>query len=178
MCRSRAPRQLPHLPVCAIIILLLFAGVRVCAQTPAKTTIDVSYLSAPDGMASAIVHNVFQDSYGFLWFATNNGLQKYDGYGFQTYKHVLNQPNSLVNNLVLDVSEDDDHNLWVSHGAGVSVLDRKTGIFKNYEFGALFNLTAGFDALVHKTFRDSQGRIWAGTRDIELVQYDPATGSW
>ncbi|MGC3945209.1 MAG: two-component regulator propeller domain-containing protein [Chryseolinea sp.] len=153
-------------------------GSSICAQIPAQTTIDVSYLSAPDGMASAIVHSVFQDSYGFMWFSTNNGLQKYDGYGFQTYKHVLNQPTSIVNNVVFHVSEDSNHNLWVSHGAGVSVLDRKTGLFKNYEFAREFNLIAGFDALVYTTFRDSQGRLWAGTRDIELAQYDQATDVW
>ncbi|MEJ1241464.1 two-component regulator propeller domain-containing protein [Chryseolinea sp. T2] len=178
MCRSRAHRQLPHLPVCAIIILLVFTGGRTCAQTSAQHPIEVSYLSVPDGLSSAIVHSVFQDSYGFLWFCTNNGLQKYDGYGFQTYKRILNEPTSIASNVAWHVSEDKDNNLWVSNGAGVSVLDRRTGLFKNYEFSPRFNLTAGIDELVFKTLRDSQGRLWAGTRDIELAQFDPAADDW
>ena len=178
MCSPRASRQQPRLPVCLIAVLLVLAGGRICAQAPAQSTIEVSYLTVADGMASAIVRSVFQDSYGFLWFATNNGLQKYDGYGFQTYKHIVNQPTSIANNAVWHVTEDEQHNLWVTHGEGVSVLDRKTGKFKNYLFGKLFNFNVGGDELAHRTYRDSQGRVWAATRDVELVQLDPETDEW
>ena len=130
MSRFRDSRQLPRMPVCVIFILLVFSGCCLNAQTQEQSSIDVSYLSVSDGMASAIVRNVFQDSYGFLWFATNNGLQKYDGYGFQTFKHDGNQPGSIANNELWHVTEDKEHNLWVSHGEGVSMLDRKTGQLK------------------------------------------------
>lgn len=178
MSRSRVPRQFRRLPVCATVILLVFAWGQMYAQTSPQTSIEVSYLSVSDGMASAIVNSVFQDSYGFLWFATNNGLQKHDGYGFQTFKNVVNQPTSIANNEIWHVSEDKEHNLWVSHGEGVSILDRRTGHFKNYLFARLFGFSAGGKESTFKTFHDSQGRIWAGTRDIELVLYDHASGAW
>ena len=73
-----------------------------------------------------------QDSYGFLWISTFNGLDRYDGYDFKVYKHETGDNNSIGDNRVFKITEDKDHNLWIAQWNGVSRFNRYTGTFKNY----------------------------------------------
>jgi len=124
------------------------------------------------------VRRILQDSYGLIWIGTSNGLQKYDGYVFQTYKHNPARATSLLDNLIFDVIEDANHNIWVAHNSGVSRFERRTGEFTNYPFGRIFNFAAGETTPGLKLFIDSQGRMWAGTRNAGLVYYDTGIDNW
>src|SRR5690242_19731376 len=80
--------------------------------------------------------------------------------------------------MTFGVTEDRQHNMWVSHGAGIAKFDRKRNEFKNYNFARLFSFKADVKAIAFKTFIDSQGRVWAGTRNVELVLYDSVADTW
>lgn len=157
-----------------LFLLFFFVNALCCAQKLLETTT----ISVADGLASPAVRHVMQDSYGLLWIATANGLQKYDGYRFQTFKPVSGNASSISQADTWSVLEDREHNLWISHANGVSKFDRQTNTFRNYNFNRIFNFEAGASALVFKLFLDSSGRLWAGTRNVELVLYDPAQDTW
>jgi ligand-binding sensor domain-containing protein len=75
-----------------------------CAQEgdePAPLT-----LTTTDGLADSHVEVTFQDSQGFMWFGTNDGLSRYDGYRFTNYRHEPGNPLSLAGNGILDIIED------------------------------------------------------------------------
>lgn len=91
-----------------------------------------TYLGVSDGVASPVVCRVIQDSYGFLWIATDNGMQKYDGYQFQTFRHDAKDSTSLQSNFCWTVFEDSKQNIWVGTEIGISRFDKKTNTFKNY----------------------------------------------
>src|SRR5690606_29662096 len=123
--------------------------------------IDPSYLSVADGVASPTVNAVMQDSFGLIWIGTANGLQKYDGYKFQTFKNIPGNATSLQNNYVWALLEDANHDIWVSNNRGVSKYIRKTNEFKNYDFAAAFNYTSNSEVAGFKFLIDSQDRLWA-----------------
>ncbi len=139
--------------------------------------IDANYITISDGMASPAVQDVMQDSYGFIWFGTTNGLQKYDGINFENYKNIPGKTNSLQNNNVWFIVEDNEHNLWIGTGTGVSKLDRIKKTFTNYDFTKIFNLPPDISA-VFTIFIDSQKNIWAGSRAAELVLFDKEKDTW
>lgn len=70
-------------------------------------------LDTVDGLSSSTCLTIFQDSDGFLWFGTIDGLNKYDGYQFEVYKSVLDDPTSISNNRINAIVEDGNDNLWV-----------------------------------------------------------------
>ncbi|MEO5977154.1 MAG: two-component regulator propeller domain-containing protein, partial [Chryseolinea sp.] len=84
-------------------------------------------LSTEDGLSQSNVICILQDSRGFMWFGTRNGLDKYDGYKFTVYKNDPNDSLSLSHNSVTDIVEDADGNLWIAtNGGGLNKFDRDT----------------------------------------------------
>ena len=76
---------------------------------------------------------MLQDSQGFMWFGTEDGMNQYDGYNFTIYKHDPEDPNSLGGNWVQALSEDDSGMLWIGTGdGGLSRYDRTLDQFTHY----------------------------------------------
>jgi ligand-binding sensor domain-containing protein len=73
------------------------------AQTPSY---DISYLTVDDGLSQNGSQAILIDRLGFLWFGTQDGLNKYDGYRFTVYKNIPNNPASLSNNKIVALYED------------------------------------------------------------------------
>lgn len=160
------------------LILSLCFGAGLSQAPVRKQTIDPAYISVADGLASPTVNAVLQDSFGLLWIGTANGLQKYDGYQFETFKQVSGKPNSLQNNFVWSLFEDDNHDIWIGNNRGISRYIRKTNEFKNYDFARLFSFTLDSQVRGFKFFKDSQNRLWATSLEVELVQYDSKADTW
>jgi methyl-accepting chemotaxis protein/ligand-binding sensor domain-containing protein len=66
-----------------------------------------------DGLSDGVIAAINQDKYGFMWFGTWNGLNKYDGYNFTVYKTDINNPNSVSNNRIIDIYRKPDGSLWI-----------------------------------------------------------------
>jgi hypothetical protein len=67
-----------------------------------------THLTTNDGLSQGYVVDILQDRRGFMWFATRDGLNRYDGYTFVVYKHDPNDPGSLSSNFLQDLMEDDE----------------------------------------------------------------------
>jgi len=90
-------------------------------------------LGNQQGLSQSTVLKIFQDKKGFLWFATRDGLNKYDGYNFTIYRHVLNSPNSLSSSNISCIAEDLNENLWIGTlDGGVNKMDKETGKFIHF----------------------------------------------
>src|SRR5687768_13581852 len=87
----------------AMAVGMLSIAASVVAQTP---QVQFDAVGAEDGMSEANILCIFQDSRGFMWFGTSNGLKKYDGYTFTTYASGTANSGSLSNNFVQDIAED------------------------------------------------------------------------
>ncbi len=164
-----------------IVSLIFCFSVTLYAQAQKQTieTIEPAYLSISSGLSSPTVNNVIQDSFGLIWIATNNGLQRYDGYRFETFKNIPGKPASLQNNSVWGLMEDTDHNIWVGTELGISRYDRRKNEFRNYLFPGYFNTPPGAPyGLTLRIIQDSQKNIIAATRHLGLVKYNPSIDNW
>ncbi|MEQ8678795.1 MAG: two-component regulator propeller domain-containing protein [Cyclobacteriaceae bacterium] len=85
--------------------------------------------STTEGLSSSTCLEVFQDSEGFLWFGTIDGLNRYDGYEFEVFKPIIGNPNSISNNRVNSIAEDGHGNIWVGTSNGLNVYNKDTHKF-------------------------------------------------
>jgi len=180
MPKSHYPVKQASLLLITLLSLLSLSYTELHAQklqAPVQI-IDPTYLSVSDGLVSPTVNAVIQDSYGLMWIGTTNGLQKYDGYKFQTFKNIPGNATSLQHNYVWSLLEDDNHDIWIGNGKGVSKYIRHKNEFKNYEFAPAFNFTRASEVSGFKFLKDSQQRMWVTTIDLQLLQYDSETDGW
>lgn len=160
--------------------LFLFYVLMLLASTTLgqkRVTIEPTFITIADGLASQSVNDVLQDSYGLIWIGTTNGLQRYDGSKFETFKTAPGKLTSIHSNVVWDVLEDIDHSIWVATEIGVARYDREKNEFKNFTFGAEVGVPVGAGR-TFKLFVDSQQRLFATTANTELVRYDRKKGIW
>jgi signal transduction histidine kinase/ligand-binding sensor domain-containing protein len=163
-----------HLAVITTLMILQLMSATI--ESKARD-IEVEYISISDGVVSPTVNDVIQDRYGFIWIGTTNGVQKFDGYKFETFKNVSGNPKSLQSNEVWGLMEDKNHDIWVSTALGVSKYDRRNNEFINYSFSSQFNIAEG-SVLAFNTILDSHGMLWATTQNMGLVYYDRDTDTW
>ena len=115
-----------------------------------------THLTTNDGLSQSNVKAILQDRRGFMWFATQDGLDRYDGNTFVVYKHNPNDPDSLSANLVTDLIEDDQGYLWIAtYTGGVNKFDPRTERFTHYRHDPSNPNSIGADS-VNSIARDSQ----------------------
>ena len=108
-----------------LLLFVLFLGVnRLYAQKNAR----YERLTTASGLSQSTINKIIQDKKGFLWFATSDGLNRYDGYSFTVYRNDPSDPKTLSGSDISTVCEDDEGNLWVgTRNAGLNKLDLRTG---------------------------------------------------
>jgi ligand-binding sensor domain-containing protein len=130
------------------------------------------HISIEQGLSQTSVFSVFQDSKGFMWFGTLDGLNKYDGYSFTVYKSDPRNPNTLSNNTIVKIFEDKQGYLWIGTlGGGLNKFDEKTEQFTRYRNDPR-NSTSLSNDNVRSIFQDAGGHLWIGTNN-GLNRYAP-----
>jgi len=133
------------------------------------------HLTVEDGLPHATVLSVLQDTQGFMWFATADGLSRYDGVSFKNFQHERNNANSLSNNNTFSLVESQDGLIWIgTDPGGLNVYDPETGNFTLYLHDENNSHSLADDS-VWSLLEDQDGDIWAGTRN-GLSRLDRETG--
>ncbi|MEM8548858.1 MAG: two-component regulator propeller domain-containing protein, partial [Pseudomonadota bacterium] len=134
-----------------------------------------SHISVDQGLSQSNVLAILQDSDGLMWFATEDGLNRYDGHRFTHFKRERGNPDALVNDFIFDAVEDKRGSLWLAtNGGGLSRLNRETGAVETFlADGRPGSLSSN---LVRRVAIDDDGIVWVATRDAGLDRYDPSTG--
>jgi diguanylate cyclase (GGDEF)-like protein len=117
---------------------------------------------------------ILQDSGGFLWFGTTDGLARYDGYDVKIFRNDPSDINSLSDNFITSIIEDSQGNLWVGTNRGLNLFNPKTELFIHFRHQT-DDTNSLSDDFVRSIAEDSQGNIWIGTRNGGLNQYNPKT---
>ncbi|HET6255564.1 MAG TPA: two-component regulator propeller domain-containing protein [Puia sp.] len=161
------------------MVINRFLGVLVLLLTttlayPQTEHLSFEHLGTAQGLSQSNVICSLQDSRGFMWFGTREGLNKYNGYSFTVYKNEFGDDRSLSNNLVNDIVEDSKGDLWIgTWGGGLDRFDRKTDQFTHYRHRADDPGSISSN-LVLALLKDSRGALWVGTEDGGLDRMDPA----
>jgi diguanylate cyclase (GGDEF)-like protein len=135
------------------------------------------HLTVEEGLPHATVLMVLQDQQGFMWFATADGLARYDGYDFIVFRHDPADPNSLSNNNVFALIQSRDGLIWVgTDPGGLNVYDPKTGKFSLFLHDEN-DPNSLADNSVWSLLEAQDGSIWVGTRG-GLSRLDRNTGQF
>jgi ligand-binding sensor domain-containing protein len=118
-----------------------------------------------------------QDRRGFMWIATRDGLNRYDGNAFLIYKSDPSNPDSLSSNFIQGLMEDNHGSLWLATNTGVNKFDPTTERFTSYLHDPQDPTSIG-GALVKSIAQDNRGHIWLGTEDAGLDELDPTSGKF
>jgi ligand-binding sensor domain-containing protein/signal transduction histidine kinase len=129
-------------------------------------------LSTDDGLSQSSVRSILRDHRGFMWFGTDDGLNKYDGYHFVSFKRDPEDAGSLSDNYVRALYEDRDRVLWVGTNLGLNAFDRKSGTFRRF-FASADKETGLADDSIHALVEDRDGYLWVGTNG-GLSRLDPS----
>ncbi len=135
------------------------------------------HLGTADGLSQLEPNCILQDRRGFIWIATNDGLNRYDGYKFKIFRNDVKDTTSIGNNYIQDIKEDHDGNIWIATvGGGLNKYDRKTDRFYHYVHNEK-NSKSISSNFVSKIAIERTGKIWAGTQQNGLDLFDPKTGN-
>lgn len=151
---------------CLLLFFWLLAG-----SAQAASELNFRTVTATNSLSQSSVLCMVQDSTGFLWIGTKDGLNRFDGYEFVTYKYDINDPNTLSNNEISCLALEKDEFLWIgTRSGGINRLKLSTGEITRFN-----HLT--YDDLIRELYFDKEGRLWAGTSEgLFLYQAADETG--
>ncbi|WP_262886474.1 hybrid sensor histidine kinase/response regulator transcription factor [Sphingobacterium chungjuense] len=125
------------------------------AQSTQISQVQFTRISTQNGLSQSTVNSIVKDKTGYMWFGTNDGLNRYDGYKFKIYRNSSSDSSSLSYNHVKTLFVDSKGSLWAGTlGGGLVRYDDQKDAFDRYDIG-----------LIQRIFEDSQHRIWVGTFD-------------
>jgi diguanylate cyclase (GGDEF)-like protein/PAS domain S-box-containing protein len=115
------------------IYLLLFFVAAVFNAHGNFSDIQFEHYSVADGLSSNTISDIVEDEQGFIWFATLDGLNRFDGYEFKQYKHEIDDPNSLPDQVIRRIYLDKQNNLWVGTNNGLARYNAEQDNFIRYD---------------------------------------------
>ena len=127
------------------------------------------HFNVEDGLPDNSITALLQDSQGFLWFGTRNGVVRYDGVEFEVFKPSLDHPGSLSHRTVSALAEDDDGDIWIGTGDGLNRFDIRSQTFVR-PHGESDGLTEDAVTALHV---DRQGVLWIGTGASGVFRRSP-----
>lgn len=131
-----------------------------------QAQINPSYISTANGLVSPYVKDVIQDGYGLLWIATANGIQKYDGYKFETFKNAPGKSTTLQSNETWGLEK------YVGVSAsGLNKIDMATNTV-TYFINDINNENSPSSNTITDIYSDSHGMIWLATT-AGINKFDP-----
>jgi serine phosphatase RsbU (regulator of sigma subunit)/ligand-binding sensor domain-containing protein len=166
----------PALRTCLSSALSLWLAAGVAAA--AEPHVDFDRLSIDEGLSQSIVEQMVQDRQGFMWFVTEDGLNRFDGYTFTVYRNVAGDSSSLSHNELKSVFEDRSGILWVgAFEGGLNRFDPLTEKVTRYRHDPADSESLAADT-VRCITEDGAGRLWVGTQGGGLELLDRTTGKF
>src|SRR2546422_3328155 len=121
-----------------------------------------AHLGIEDGLSNETVTTIIQDDDGFLWFGTEDGLNKYDGYTFTVLKHNPDESSSISSNTIGALCLDSSGNLWIGTNAGLDRYDRETGLVLHVSKN-IAGLSSLNSHLISDLKFDRSGLLWVAS---------------
>lgn len=114
------------------ILLVIFLYTNTSYVFAHSSNIQFKNITIDDGLSQSTVEALYQDSNGYIWIGTNDGLDRYNGYEFKKYKQGNDPSTNIASNYILSIKEDNKKNIWVATVSGLSKIDTKSNKVTNY----------------------------------------------
>ncbi len=149
------------------LLIISFYCIRAYSQK-----IHFERISTSDGLSNNHINDILQDKSGFLWIATDDGLNRYDGYEFKVFRNIVGDKNSLADNSIWSLAIDKDGKIWAGSKTGwLSCYDPVYEKFSNWYIASDLSK----ENTITTIFIDDE-KIWLGTYRSGLYLFDPNTG--
>lgn len=162
-----------------IVFILCFSGLNYSQAQLVESREDFQTkfdkLTSKDGLSDDRILDIIQDRYGFIWIATTDGLNRYDGYEFLVFKNIPTDSTSISSNLITSLTEDIYGNLWIGTSFGLNRYDRTKDVFVHY-FSDAKNHDGLQDDHIRKLLADEKGILWIETVEGYLHKFSVRTG--
>ena len=147
-------------PILLVLLALLLVQSAIATQAldTVPRNVQFSNLSTEDGLPSEFVHDLVQDRLGYLWFATQAGLSRFNGHDIRVYEHRAEDQGSLSHSFVWSLHVDNAGVLWIGTNRGVNTYDPSTDSFNRQPLGDSVSLVR-----VRKITQDTSGKFWIGS---------------
>ncbi|MBO9127990.1 MULTISPECIES: sensor histidine kinase [unclassified Rhizobium] len=134
-----------------------------------KSDIQFTKLSLAQGLSQTRVGQIIQDDDGYMWLGAQHGINRFDGYTFQVFKHDRDDPDSLSGVYIYSTFKDREGTIWIGTDQLLDAFDRKTGKFKHFVLDAS-------TPTVLQISQDRSGILWLATSQ-GLYSLEPRTGA-
>lgn len=158
-----------HLRILAILVFLI----------PIQAESEELYfkrVGTNEGLSQNTVNEIIQDSRGFVWLGTKDGLNRYDGKHFQTFRHVQDSSDGLGDNHIRNLCEDPDGRIWVGTNSGLYVYDTYKDTFKEISAKSEGGAEISGHPILDIEY-DGAGRMWISVESEGVWYSDIKTGS-
>ena len=141
-----------------------------------KPNLKFRSLTQADGLINGSVQTIFEDSFGFIWLGTHQGVQRFDGKTYKNFSHTTMDSLGLSSNFVIRFCEDKEHNIWIGTLNGLNRYDRKTDKIEKYSWPDQTS-TEIREAYVTMVFMDESDEsiLWFAAIGYGLVKLDIIT---
>lgn len=154
-----------HVLLCSALLSAALGGNALSLDQPER--LNFNHLSVADGLIQGTVHAIIQDQHGFIWFGTQQGLNRYDGVTFKTYLHDPQDPNSLPADWIWSLYVDPRGQLWVgTHRGGLARYDDAIDGFHR---------VASSSMDVRQIAADHDGTLWLAINGRGAARYTPSS---
>ncbi len=149
-----------------------------CSVVPAPAAdplpdLNFTHYSLDEGLSQSSVFAIHKDRRGFMWFGTESGLNRFDGYHFTTFYNLAFDSTSISGNNITSICEDDSGYLWIATaGGGLNRYDWRTERFSHFHSHPADSSSLGNDT-VGAVFIDQHHTLWALTAAGGMDRFDP-----
>jgi ligand-binding sensor domain-containing protein/signal transduction histidine kinase len=157
-----------------VIVLLLSCFTPLLSQISGR----FHRLGVEQGLAQSTVWKIAQDPYGFIWFATPDGLNRYDGYEMKTYRNDLSDTLAPFDNYFYAPFFDRRGMLWIGTSQGLAQFDPRNERIIHGKNGVHFLKQAEREKSVRTIVESQNGYLWLGTFDKGVIRFDPENGNF
>ena len=175
--------RISNLPVCSLKLCLLTFCTALCFASfsfAGENDISFKHLTINDGLSQNAVFAILQDSKGFMWFGTKDGLNRYDGYSFKVYYHDPFDSSSISDNYITALFEDSKGRIWIGSVDGkINIYNYKNGTF--FHIDLLEHSKELTKSLISSIVEDQDSSIWIGTAGnglFRITNYDDNLSSY
>lgn len=170
------PKLLPDLVrlLSTLLFAMLAAGLPGAARAGGAPSLRFERIGLEEGLPQESANTILQDRTGFMWFGTQSGLARFDGYRNRVFRNDPNDPGSLLDNYVKASYEDGQGRLWFGTRGGLVRFDPASQKFVRYPLRAGHGRVARSSAIT-AIVGDLEGGLWIGTGE-GVVQFDPGSG--
>ena len=164
-------KKCPILTILFVLISLLLP-LKNIAQ---NYSLQFERVSIAEGLSQSSIQAIAQDEQGFLWFGTQDGLNRFDGYQFRIYKHDPQDSLTISDDWINALTCDRSGNLWIgTAGGGLNKYDLRTETFERIDISNSSSENSGLERITAVKF-DTRGDLWIGTDGAGLHVIDPVS---